>query len=276
MRRPRRPNELLRRYPLLVFAVPGALAFVAALSLTHGNGAIHSYAVDASWGFGIVLALGALGAPRAYRNDIVRCSGIDVIDEMTGEEFEARLGTLFTGFGYRVNLTKASGDFGADLVLEADGTRTVVQAKRYDSPVGIEAVQEVIGAKAHYGASEAWVVTNSEFTDAAFTLADENRVVLIDRSELVECLGLESLGPKGAVGPELALRQIFSGIRPAVVYSVSLVLALAAVAITYVAYLARDESHQQNHQHKGLRSSQLRQMFGDYAVLSSVHKRIAA
>ena len=47
-------------------------------------------------------------------------------------------------------------------MLERDGTWTVVQAKRWDDSVGIEAVYEVVGAKAHYGASEA--VSRHEFT----------------------------------------------------------------------------------------------------------------
>ena len=88
--------------------------------------------------------------------------------------------------------TRTTGDFGADLVLESAGVRTVVQAKRYDSPVGIEAVQEVIGAKAHYGASDAWVVTNSSFTPAAETLAAENGVQLFARDGLVDCLAQQN------------------------------------------------------------------------------------
>ncbi|MFC7560496.1 restriction endonuclease [Paenibacillus farraposensis] len=54
--------------------------------------------------------------------------------------------------------------------------------------VGLKAVQEVQGTRAHYKASEAWVVTNSKFTQQAFQLARSNGVRLIDRDELVEML----------------------------------------------------------------------------------------
>ncbi|WP_342591586.1 restriction endonuclease [Paenibacillus shirakamiensis] len=64
----------------------------------------------------------------------------------------------------------------------------VVQAKRYSKNVGLKAVQEVQGAKAHYKASEAWVVTNSDYTQQAYNLAKSNQVKLINRDQLIEQL----------------------------------------------------------------------------------------
>lgn len=52
----------------------------------------------------------------------------------------------------------------------------------------LRAVQEVQGARAHYKATEAWVVTNSNFTQQAYELAKSNGVRLIDREELIEML----------------------------------------------------------------------------------------
>ncbi|WP_264738902.1 restriction endonuclease [Cytobacillus firmus] len=92
--------------------------------------------------------------------------------------------------GFKPRQTKASNDFGADLVLE--GTiRVVVQAKRYSKRVGIRAVQEIHSARDYYNAQEAWVVTNNFFTTPAIKLANTNKVRLIDRYELVELI-LES------------------------------------------------------------------------------------
>ncbi|SDE75650.1 Topoisomerase DNA binding C4 zinc finger [Fontibacillus panacisegetis] len=85
-------------------------------------------------------------------------------------------------------MTKAAGDFGADLIIQKDGKKIVVQAKRYSKNVGIKAVQEAQAAIAHYGASEAWVVTNSDFTAATYDLAKSNRVRLVNREELVEMI----------------------------------------------------------------------------------------
>ncbi|WP_199624637.1 restriction endonuclease [Paenibacillus alkalitolerans] len=86
---------------------------------------------------------------------------------MDGRQFEHYLGILFKNHGYQVNVTKAAGDYGADLVITKDGKKTVVQAKRYSKNVSLKAIQEAVAAKAHYGAVDAWVVTNSQFTEPA-------------------------------------------------------------------------------------------------------------
>lgn len=109
------------------------------------------------------------------------------IDIMEGYEFEELVKTIYFYLGYGAELTQKSKDFGADVVLTSeDGKKIVVQAKRYSKPVGARSVQEIAGARDHYAAQEAWVVTNSTFTDAAETLARETDVRLVDRSEFVE------------------------------------------------------------------------------------------
>ncbi|WP_228547442.1 restriction endonuclease [Filobacillus milosensis] len=56
-------------------------------------------------------------------------------------------------------------------MLTKETKKIIVQAKRYKSRVGIKAVQEAVSAIAYYKASEGWVVTNNEFTEAAINLA---------------------------------------------------------------------------------------------------------
>lgn len=113
-------------------------------------------------------------------------SGILQIDEMTGREFEEYLRVLFLERGYRVQLTKKTGDYGVDLVLSSKNRKIIVQAKRYKKNVGIKAVQEISAAKNHYQADECWVVTNSRFTDPARNLAKSNQVRLVDRPLLMK------------------------------------------------------------------------------------------
>ena len=60
---------------------------------------------------------------------------------------------------------------GADLVVRQNGRVIVIQCKRCSSPVGVNAVQEILGAKSFYQADETWVVTDSTFTKAARQLA---------------------------------------------------------------------------------------------------------
>jgi restriction system protein len=114
-------------------------------------------------------------------------SGIREIDAMSGNEFENYLHLLCKKYGYKVELTKGSNDYGADLILYGN-SKIVVQAKRYGRKVGIKAVQEVSSAKTYYNADEAWVITNNFYSSQAIKLADSAEVRLIDRYELADLI----------------------------------------------------------------------------------------
>lgn len=117
---------------------------------------------------------------RRYRN-----SPLSKLDQMDGIEFEHYAVWILKLMGYtHCRVTKPNNDFGADVIANRDGKKTVVQVKRYRGNVGIEAVQQVVASKAHYKAEEAAVFTNSYLTDAAKTLARENNVAIIDRDTL--------------------------------------------------------------------------------------------
>jgi len=143
--------------------------------------------------FWYVVAVGSI-IPAFYlykrwsKKQAIRKSGIKEIDAMTGIDFEKRLEVMFGDLGYKVKRTPPSGDFGADLVLENRKGRTVVQAKRYSKPVGVKAIQEVIGSIAFYKATNALVVTNIYFTPQAEKLAQSNGVELWDRDKLIKTL----------------------------------------------------------------------------------------
>jgi len=115
-------------------------------------------------------------------------SGIADIDKMERRQFEHYLGHLFKSHGYDVKVTQAAGDFGADLVISKNGKKIVVQAKRYSKNVGIKAVQETHSSMGYYGAAEAWVVSNSKYTEAAKELARSLNVKLIGREHLIELI----------------------------------------------------------------------------------------
>lgn len=114
-----------------------------------------------------------------------RESGILQVDTMKGVVFEEYLKVLMLSRGYRVQMTAKTGDYGADLVLSYLDKKIVVQAKRYKKKVGLRAVQEIVSAKSHYRADECWVITNNYFTEPAIKLASSNRVILINRDQLV-------------------------------------------------------------------------------------------
>lgn len=104
------------------------------------------------------------------------------IDAMSGTEFEDFMAEILHRSGVEVlELTKASGDFGADIIVMHEGERTAVQCKRYSRPIGVKAVQEAVSAKDYYKCTKAAVITNSTFTRQAAELAAESGVILWDR-----------------------------------------------------------------------------------------------
>jgi len=148
-------------------------------------------AIAVGAGITAVLAMGSWA--RRGREGLIRRRGLGAADAMTGEEFEDWLAALFRAAGWRVRHTRATGDFGADLVLGKSGDDVVVQAKRQGRPVGVAAVQQAAAARMHYGADRAMVVTNATFTPAALELAATNAVVLWDRDDIAR----ELLAPRG-------------------------------------------------------------------------------
>ena len=113
-------------------------------------------------------------------------SSLGKIDNMEGTEFEEYLAVAFEEAGYEVSKTVLSRDYGADLIIEKDGIRTAVQAKRYNDPVGIPAVQQAYTAAAFYDCDESMVVTNSYYTVPALELAEKTGTILWDRDDIRE------------------------------------------------------------------------------------------
>jgi restriction system protein len=158
------------------------------------------------------VALTSLGL-RLRRLRLLSLSGIVEIDRMDGRTFEQYLGGLFGRLGYRTEVTRYVGDYGADLVVTKDGKRYAVQAKRSNKAVGLKAVQEVVAACQVYRCQGALVVTNRGFTAQARQLARANGVELWDRQalvaksllvrRLVDPSGIGSLGTTEALGNDL-------------------------------------------------------------------------
>lgn len=106
----------------------------------------------------------------------VRFQGISPYD------FEDFLGKLFKDNGYTISPTKYAGDYGADLILQKEGLITVVQIKRYhqDHKVGVQDVNQVIGAAKYYKADQIMIVTTSELTQPAVELCRKANVYAWD------------------------------------------------------------------------------------------------
>lgn len=99
---------------------------------------------------------------------------------MSGETWERFLAAQFKRHGYRVEMTKASGDQGVDLIVQFDNVRLAIQAKGYLGSVGNSAVQEVVSGRLFYNCSHCAVIINSRFTKSARELAEKSNCILID------------------------------------------------------------------------------------------------
>lgn len=101
-------------------------------------------------------------------------------DVKTGVDFENYIMDMLRHSGMYVEDTKRSHDYGADLVVRHNSRKYCVQCKWSKNPIGVKAVQEVIGSLVIYRAQRGVVVTNSVFTAEAKRLAIMNDVLLFD------------------------------------------------------------------------------------------------
>jgi restriction system protein len=111
------------------------------------------------------------------------------IDELSGVEFENLLLDKFTAMGFKAESTPKTGDFGADLIIEnSEGSRIIVQCKRFKAKLNLKAVQEVVGAMGHYAGDYGVVITNNSFLNSAVKLAESHDIELWDGDKLVSFL----------------------------------------------------------------------------------------
>lgn len=112
-------------------------------------------------------------------------SDIFAVDKMDGEDFEKFLVSLFQSLGYKTEHIGKLGDYGGDLIIEKDGIKTLVQAKRSKYKIKESAVQQAIAAKENYHCDQAMVVTNNYLWKHAWLLAKNTNVTLWTRNDLI-------------------------------------------------------------------------------------------
>ncbi len=118
---------------------------------------------------------------------------LDMIDKMEGFEFEQYIARLFQEFGFSTTVTKKSGDFGCDILLEKKGDKIAVQVKRSIGRVSLKAVQEVVSSLKKYDARIGVVIANAKFTKSARQLGKINDVVMINRNALLRLIDLSKM-----------------------------------------------------------------------------------
>lgn len=109
------------------------------------------------------------------------------LDDMEGHEFEQYCAALLEEKGFlEVELTRASGDFGVDVLAEKDGISYAFQCKCYSHPVGVKAIQEIYAGRDYYDRMVGVVMTNQYFTAPAVKYAEKLKIMLWDRDYLDE------------------------------------------------------------------------------------------
>ncbi|QAY66872.1 restriction endonuclease [Paenibacillus protaetiae] len=136
--------------------------------------------------FIIIVLSTSIGLRIYYVQEKLKKANIQEIDKMSGTMFERYLEQFFKRRGWQVKRTGGKGDYGADLIITSGARKVVIQAKRWKKNVGYEAIQQAYTSKDVYGCQEAWVITNSGFTEQARDGARRLGVKLWDRGVLIE------------------------------------------------------------------------------------------
>jgi len=117
--------------------------------------------------------------------------------KLSGGEFEQYIALVLCDNGFkRVQVTKGSGDQGADVLAERNGVSYAIQCKNYEGAVGNFAVQEAYAAAQFYRCDRAAVICPGEFTRGAKELAEATGVTLWDGAWLSRAMRRSGRRPK--------------------------------------------------------------------------------
>lgn len=155
--------------------------------------ALENWKVWLPWAAVIAVVLWAMNSVFTRRAQLKhKRLTLEDLDRMSGSEFEKWVTDSLTSSGITAENIRDSGDFGVDVIADIDGVRVGIQAKRYASNVGNDAVQQAIAGCDYHSCQVAAVVTQAGYTKAARAQADRGHypVVLVDRANLHQLVSL--------------------------------------------------------------------------------------
>lgn len=121
-----------------------------------------------------------------------------LFDEMPGVEFEKVCQNLLIKMGLEVEMTKASGDGGIDLIALLDkpivGGKFIVQCKRYTGSIGVPIVRDLYGVVTDERANKGILITTGRFTQSGKDFAKDKNIELIDGKKLLSLLKENGFG----------------------------------------------------------------------------------
>lgn len=104
---------------------------------------------------------------------------------LSGHRFEHELAALFRNQGYRVEVTKGSGDHGVDIILRHAGRTTLVQCKQQTDPVGPAVARELYGALIHFGADDGILASVSGVTRGVHAFFADKPLRVMELDEIL-------------------------------------------------------------------------------------------
>lgn len=123
------------------------------------------------------------------------------LDKLDPFEFEQFVAERYQEDGFKVNVTRKSGDFGIDIWIEKDNKRGAVQCKRYsrENKVGRPEIQSFAGALQSENADFGIFITTGYFSDNAIEVLQRIRsripIAIMAREEVFEFLNVLAAPP---------------------------------------------------------------------------------
>lgn len=139
-----------------------------------------------------VLILVAILLLRTSKRNQQAASFSYQLDRLDDAVFERYLALLFTRMGYQIRPVNYAGQT-RTLVATKNGISYVIQARRNRKTVGIKAIEDAVATRRYLKCERAIVVTNHYFSSRARRAAKLNRVLTLDRHDLIK--ELSHLGP---------------------------------------------------------------------------------
>jgi HJR/Mrr/RecB family endonuclease len=121
---------------------------------------------------------------EGYRRDIL--ASVDWWKGLDGHAFEHELARLLRQHGFEVEVTKASGDGGVDIVGKGASGPIAIQCKRYAKPVGPAVIRELYGAVVSGGYSLGILAVTGGVTNGVREFAEGKPLRILGLEELIK------------------------------------------------------------------------------------------
>ncbi len=105
---------------------------------------------------------------------------------LSGHKFEKEVANILRNLGYKVILTKGSGDQGVDIFVDdIDGKKIVIQCKAHKNPVGPNIIRELQGVVIHFKADKGVLINLGGFTKGVRNFVENKNLYLVDVKDII-------------------------------------------------------------------------------------------